>query len=197
MGAMAIVAVAVLVGSVPAVALPKATFHDLNHHHASMSTPTAQELDDPGETAGTIAVSVLPGSLTVSTAQTTLTLKRMPGNGHTTRYRGMLPSVRVIDTRSSLIGWNVTARFFPPSAAAAADLRLRVHPGKPVVVSGQRAGVHSAAPAWTTFETPLSLFGGDQGFGAGTYDDDALIELVLPFATDLTSIALEYEISVS
>jgi hypothetical protein len=194
---MAIVFVAAVVCSMPALAVPKAGPPPTSERHASTTSAAAREKKGNNGDAGTIVVSVLPGSLSVSTAQTPLVLQRMPGAGHTTRYRGLLPSVRVVDMRGSLIGWSATVRFFAPSSVPGTGLRLRTRPGQPVVVSGLRTGIHSGTLEWTAFETPVALFEAESGSGAGTYDDDAVVELVLPFASDIASIPLEYEASVT
>lgn len=182
---MSIMAIGVAaLGWVPASALTKAP---------PTLPPTAHDQAEDTGVDGTLIVSVLPGSLSISSSQTPLTLERMPGNGPSSRYQGVLPRVRVVDTRGSLIGWNASVRFFAPSSLPAEDLRLRVHPKKPIVVSGSPKGIDAAAPVWTTFDVPCALFNAKQGFGAGTYDDEALVELVLPFAGDIASITLEYE----
>jgi len=146
---------------------------------------------------GSLAVAVTPGSLSISPTPSLLTLERGPGTGRTTRYVGLLPVVRVIDTRGSLLGWDATVTFFRPSSIPATDLRLRVHPGRPTVASGQSKGIRSAVPEWIAFDTQVALFAAEPGYGAGAYDEDARIELVLPFASDVAAIDLAYATSVS
>jgi hypothetical protein len=184
-------AIGAVLGFAPASAVPNGNARALKNEPPRFAAHTVKTA------AGALVVTVSSGPLSISTDQSVLTLERAPGRGRITRYRGVLPRVRVIDMRGSLVGWDATIVFLTSSYLHAEGVRISMHPGRPVVVSGDRKGVRADGPEWADFGTPVSLFGAESGSGAGTYDEDALVELVLPFASDARSITLGYEVTIS
>ena len=149
-----------------------------------------------GEEAASMAVAVAPGPLAISVEDGPLVLERLPGRGNSTRYRGTLPAVRVIDARGSLAGWQVVVRLIAPETPEASGARLFFQPGGPDAVSGQARGVRASRPVWSALGDSLSLFHAEPGYGNGAFDDDASVELFLPYATSVASIAVSFETSV-
>lgn len=158
---------------------------------ASSSRP--ERATTPPISGADIAVSVLPGPLAISTSETALVLHRRPGRGNTTRYEGELPNVQVVDARATPLGWSATITLVAPEGMSTAGVRLFVHPSRINVISGAREGVEAVRPRWTSFNEQVPVFGADQGYGRGTYADDATITLVLPYASDAQSLTLAFE----
>ena len=160
---------------------------------------TSSDEDRARETdasAANVAVVLAPGPLVISADEAPLILDRMPGSGGSTRYRGRLPRIRIVDTRSTLAGWQVTVRILAPDSLSTAGSRLQIRPDRPRVLAGQIRGVRASRPVWSALGEQVSLFSADQGFGNGAYDDDALVELVLQYPSSATTITLPFEASV-
>jgi hypothetical protein len=144
---------------------------------ANDSAPTTLVVPSPGTRASTtsasqaIAVSVLPGPLTLVTERTVIDLHSVDGQV----LCGRLPPVRVIDARGSGDGWRVRwsvesftagGRRLPP---AAVDLV----PDSPTVVFGLPAGLYAGGGDGADRRV---LVGAEPGTGGGTYEAGASVE---------------------
>jgi hypothetical protein len=125
-------------------------------------------------------------------------LKRV-GVGHgRSIYRGSLPNVRVTDMRGSPPGWNVSVSFGATDPVPDFDeATLRVRPGNPSVVSGDGEGVMKGHPSRTALGRDVPLFAAAMGYGRGTYEESADVELALPRQSTFHGSTITLSVSVA
>ncbi len=141
-----------------------------------------------GSVQQTIAVSVLPGPLTVTPVNESVTLSQVSALGQRLPvYRGELSPVTVVDARGSLVGWRATVSMQGVggvSAATLAHAQLCASAPAPTVVAGNPADVvRGVAHSCAGVGTPVSVFFAAPGGGGGMYSDTADLTLVLPEGT--------------
>lgn len=152
-------------------------------------TPTASDTggvslpgtpDGSSMSAGqTIAVSILPGPLTVSPSSQSIAFSGDRGGTDV----GDLAAVTVVDARGSLVGWTATVALRSVSGLDASQLahaRLCVSPDAVDVVAGNPPEVRSATGSCGTLGVPLAVFFAAPNGGGGTFSDTAGLTLQLP-----------------
>jgi len=168
--------------------------------HPLADTPSIP-VGSGGSVQQTIAVSVLPGPLTVTPATESVTLSQVSVAGRgLPLYRGELSPVTVVDARGSLVGWRATVSLQGVDGVSAATLshaQLCVSAPAPTIVAGNpgdvvRGVAHSCAGAGE----PVSVFFAAPGGGGGTYSDTADLRLVVPGGTLPAHLAATLAVSV-
>ena len=127
----------------------------------------------------TIAVSILPGPLTVSPSSQSIAFSGDHGGTDV----GELAAVTVVDARGSLVGWTATVALWSVSGLDASQLahaRLCVSPDAVDVVAGNPPEVRSATGSCGTLGDPLAVFFAPPNGGGGTFSDTAGLTLQLP-----------------
>jgi len=151
---------------------------------ALVNAPAASGGSD-GSVQQTIAVSILPGPLTVSPATESVSLAQLRAFGRgLPLYRGQLSPVTVVDARGSLVGWQASISLQGVAGATAGQLaqaRLCATAHTPTMVAGNPADVvrgvqHSCAGVGGA----VSVFFAAPEGGGGTYSDTADLTLLIP-----------------
>jgi hypothetical protein len=130
----------------------------------------------------TMAVSVRPGSLTVSPATESVTVAPDHGRGSGGPDHGDLAPVTVVDARGSVVGWNASVSLQAVDGLSASQLaraRLCATPDAPTIVAGNPGEVGAAALSCGGVGVPVSVFFASPG-GGGTFSDTAALMLVIP-----------------
>lgn len=134
----------------------------------------------------TIAVSVLPGPMTVSPTAESVSFSRTGnGNGQRAPYSGDLSPITVVDARGSLVGWTATVTLQSVDGLDASQLvhaRLCVSPDTRTVVAGIPDEVRTADHSCGAMDAPLTMFFAPSDGGGGTFSDTGSLTLVLPSA---------------
>jgi hypothetical protein len=178
------------------IALAIGTLLVLVHPSSAQRVATSRRLAATETSGQRLSVEVPVGSLSVTNSSGVVVLRRMGvGNGRSI-YRGTLSNVRVIEMRASLPGWNVSVSFSAPGPTTLDGAVVRARPGEPVVVSGDAEGVTKAHPSWTELEEEVPLFGAAIGFGRGTYEDGADVELALATTSSFKESTIMLAVSV-
>jgi hypothetical protein len=158
--------------------------------------PAHATASNDGGLSQTLAVSVLPGSLTisppagsvsptagsVSPSGDSMTFSH-DGDGHGDTYRGTLPLVRIVDARGSLAGWNASVSLQGIDGLSASQLagaQLCVNPDKPTIVSGNPGEVRAAKHSCGGVGDPISVFFAPPPGGGGMFTDSATMTLRIP-----------------
>ncbi len=154
------------------------------HAPAVSGGPGASE----GSVQQTIAVSILPGPLTVSPATETVALSQLRGfNRGLPFYRGQLSPVTVVDARGSLVGWRASVSLQGVAGATAAQLaraRLCASAHTPTMVAGNPNDVvRGVPPSCAGVGGTVSVFFAAPQGGGGTYSDTADLTLLVPGGT--------------
>jgi hypothetical protein len=148
----------------------------------STSAPAQASASNDGGLSQTLAVPVLPGSLTISPTADSVTFSPQ-GNGQGGAYLGTLPLVRVVDARGSLVGWDASVSLQGVdelSASQLASAQLCVNPDAPTTVAGNPGEVRAATQSCGGVGGPVSVFFAPASGGGGTFTDTAALTLRIP-----------------
>ncbi len=141
-----------------------------------------------GSVEQTIAVSILPGPLTITPVTETMDLSQLRGfDRGLSFYRGQLSPVTVVDARGSLVGWRASVSLQGVAGASAAELaraRLCASARAPTMVAGNLNDVVRRVPLSCAGVggTVSVFFAAPQG-GGGTFSDTADLTLLMPGGT--------------
>jgi hypothetical protein len=143
-------------------------------------------IDVGARASQTVAVSVLPGVLTVAPAADSVTFAHN-GNGHGKGepYRGTLGLVKVVDARGSLVGWNASVSLQGIEGLTSSQLvgaQLCATPGAPTIVAGMPGEVRGAKNSCGGVGGQVSIFYAPPGGGGGTFTDTADLKLTVPLS---------------
>jgi hypothetical protein len=163
-------------------------------------TPTISD-GSGGSVQQTIGVSVLPGPLTVTPADESVTLAQVSVLGQRLPvYRGVLTPVTVVDARGSLVGWRATVSLQAVTGVGATQLAhasVCASAPTPTMVAGNPADVvGGTVRSCAGVGTPVSVFFAAPGGGGGTYSDTADLTLVLPNGALPAQVAAALAVSV-
>lgn len=131
----------------------------------------------------TIAVSILPGSLTITPSTESISFAKTHGQGNGGPMAGSLSTVTVVDARGSLVGWDATVSLQSVDGVSAADLagaKLCLSPDVVTVVAGNQPEVKSGKHACASAGDALTLFHAPPNGGGGTFADTGSLTLLLP-----------------
>ena len=133
----------------------------------------------------TIGLTVLPGPLTATPADETVTLSQISPFGRAEPdFEGVVSTITVDDARGSLVGWRATVTLQSVSGLSAvqvAGARLCVAPHPSTMVAGNPADVVGAAGrSCGRAGQPVPVFAASPGGGGGVYSDSAGAVLVVP-----------------
>jgi hypothetical protein len=120
--------------------------------------------------------AVRGGAMSVTPGQVHVSLTRAGDGSH---YRGVLPAVRVVDARGTLVGWHAQLRVVTVDGTDVANTRVRSLPDAPAVIDGQHAGLHAARSTDLHAGATVDLCHATPGYGGGTYRCGAHIDVAL------------------
>jgi len=143
-------------------------------HAVPVSAATSEEVAATRVVEQQVSLAIVGGDMTIAPSAESLTLTRVD---ETDGYTADLPTIRVVDARGTLAGWNASLRATDVPASATFTLK----PGHARAVYGNQSEVQTARPSRAT-EGDADLMFAAPGGGGGTFDVNGTVIVTLPHA---------------